>query len=69
MSEELTQKEFAKMGNKALREKYPKEVRSAWGKKTYETLIKKYGPDHFKNLAKKSAEARKKRKNEAILGA
>lgn len=61
---ELTQKEFAQLGNKAQREKYPKEVRAGWSRKAKDVLLKKYGPDYYKQLAQKSVEARMKRKQE-----
>lgn len=64
---DMSQKDFAKLGNKALREKYPKEVRVEWSKKATPKLLEKYGPDYFKKLAQKSVEARQKRKIEAKI--
>ena len=62
MAEELTQKEFARMGANATNTKYSKEKRSEWSKKGVEVLKAKYGPDYFINLAKKGREAKQKKK-------
>lgn len=60
----LTQQDFARMGAQATNTKYPKEVRSAWGKKGAQALKDKYGEDYFKKMAQKREENKKKKEEE-----
>lgn len=58
----ITQEEFSRKGAEATNTKYPKEVRSGWGKTGPEKLKEKYGDDYFTNLAAKGREAINKKK-------
>ena len=52
---------MSSLGGKTTSTKYSEEKKQ-WGSKGGSKTIKKYGKDHFRELQKKSVEARKRKK-------